>query len=404
MKKNLTIFLTVIISVFIIGIIVYADTNVFPTTLNDWDDGDIIESSWADAIEAKIGVSGSKVTTSLDYRTRINAELQGTASASYGLFSNTLQINGFSSQSYSRFGTNTTTSSFLSGANDLLITGNFEVDGSASFDGGLKGSGLTDCDTATTSKLLWDTTSGKFSCGTDTDTTGTASNSLNFDEFQNPLVLDTAITVASAGNTWNWDGTDFNDFGGASISGNLWLTKGQHIYGDMADTHIELNSTTGTHIGYGSGANHTHFVLTSGVFQWSTDGVGEIMRTTTTGLGIFDASPDVALDVVGAASISSNFEVGGYASASSYFGTAFGGIDCNDAGDQLLWSGGLFTCETLADDDIPDALTIDTGSTLNTLSIGSGVTWTTTGTLTIGDNGDAVNFNTSTWDVTAGIF
>ncbi|MBI2063927.1 MAG: hypothetical protein HYT65_02970, partial [Candidatus Yanofskybacteria bacterium] len=36
------------------------------------------------------------------------------------------------------------------------------------------GSGLTDCDTATTSKLLWDATAGKFSCGTDTDTTGTA--------------------------------------------------------------------------------------------------------------------------------------------------------------------------------------------------------------------------------------
>ena len=92
------------------------------------------------------------------------------------------------------------------------------------------------------------------------------------------------------------------------------------------------------------------------------------------------------------------------ASASLFTGAAFGGIDCNDDTDKLMWSAGLFTCGTLADADIPDALTIDTGSTLNTLSIGSGVTWTTTGTLTIGDGGDAVNFNTSTWDVTAGIF
>lgn len=32
------------------------------------------------------------------------------------------------------------------------------------------GAGLSDCDTATTSKLLWDTTTRMFSCGTDTDT------------------------------------------------------------------------------------------------------------------------------------------------------------------------------------------------------------------------------------------
>ncbi|TSC78813.1 MAG: hypothetical protein G01um101425_972, partial [Candidatus Peregrinibacteria bacterium Gr01-1014_25] len=35
----------------------------------------------------------------------------------------------------------------------------------------VQGAGLTDCDAATTSKLLWDATLGRFSCGTDTDTT-----------------------------------------------------------------------------------------------------------------------------------------------------------------------------------------------------------------------------------------
>ncbi|MBI5156080.1 hypothetical protein HZA45_02270, partial [Candidatus Peregrinibacteria bacterium] len=34
----------------------------------------------------------------------------------------------------------------------------------------LEGAGLTDCDTAGSSKLLWDTTTKRFSCGTDTDT------------------------------------------------------------------------------------------------------------------------------------------------------------------------------------------------------------------------------------------
>ena len=46
--------------------LVYA-ANVFPTTLNDWEDGEVIESSWADAIEDEIGVNGSAVTTSLNY-------------------------------------------------------------------------------------------------------------------------------------------------------------------------------------------------------------------------------------------------------------------------------------------------------------------------------------------------
>lgn len=37
----------------------------------------------------------------------------------------------------------------------------------------IRGSGLSDCDNATTSKLLWDVTAGRFSCGTDTDTNTT---------------------------------------------------------------------------------------------------------------------------------------------------------------------------------------------------------------------------------------
>ncbi len=41
--------------------------NTFPTALNDWDSGEVIESAWADALEAKIGIDSSAVATSLDY-------------------------------------------------------------------------------------------------------------------------------------------------------------------------------------------------------------------------------------------------------------------------------------------------------------------------------------------------
>jgi hypothetical protein len=39
----------------------------FPTTLSSFISGDIATSSWANAIEAKLGIDGSSVTTSLDY-------------------------------------------------------------------------------------------------------------------------------------------------------------------------------------------------------------------------------------------------------------------------------------------------------------------------------------------------
>src|SRR3990167_6170358 len=66
MKKHLKTILVILISVFIIFTFVYA-ANTYPTTLNDWEDGDIIESDWADAIENKLGIDSSAVTTSIDY-------------------------------------------------------------------------------------------------------------------------------------------------------------------------------------------------------------------------------------------------------------------------------------------------------------------------------------------------
>lgn len=61
-------------------------------------------------------------------------EVQGTASASYFLTGNTIQVGGFASVAYSRFGTNTATASAISTTNDLLISGNLEVDLRSYFD------------------------------------------------------------------------------------------------------------------------------------------------------------------------------------------------------------------------------------------------------------------------------
>ncbi len=44
--------------------------NQFPTDLNTWQDGEVIESDWANKIEEKIGKNNSEDTSSLDYRVR----------------------------------------------------------------------------------------------------------------------------------------------------------------------------------------------------------------------------------------------------------------------------------------------------------------------------------------------
>lgn len=71
MKNKL--FLTVILSTLLIGGIIYA-ANTFPVSLNDWEEGDLIEEGWANALEDKIGIDDSNVTTSLDYLVKTHSQ------------------------------------------------------------------------------------------------------------------------------------------------------------------------------------------------------------------------------------------------------------------------------------------------------------------------------------------
>lgn len=62
--------------------------------------------------------------------------------------------------------------------NNVNITTKGTLSGNYLYAGTMSGAGLIDCDTATTSKLLWDATTRRYSCGTDTDTTYTAGQGL----------------------------------------------------------------------------------------------------------------------------------------------------------------------------------------------------------------------------------
>ena len=79
-----------------------------------------------DSVKSRIGVGSSAPATVF--------EVQGTASASYFITENTIQVGGLASVAYSRFGTNATTASAISTTNDLLISGNLEVDLKSYFD------------------------------------------------------------------------------------------------------------------------------------------------------------------------------------------------------------------------------------------------------------------------------
>ncbi|OGN13615.1 MAG: hypothetical protein A3J47_04230 [Candidatus Yanofskybacteria bacterium RIFCSPHIGHO2_02_FULL_43_22] len=79
---------------------------------------------FADSTNRRVGVGGAPQTV---------FEVQGTASASYLMTANSLQVAGVASVAYSRFGTGTTGHS-LAATDDVLFTGLVEFDDNAFFD------------------------------------------------------------------------------------------------------------------------------------------------------------------------------------------------------------------------------------------------------------------------------
>src|SRR3990167_327778 len=92
---------------------------------------------------------------------------------------------------------------------------------------------------------------------------------------------------------------------------------------------------------------------------WADD---EVVDTITASNYLLLAGGTLTGNLIGTNASFSYGEFSVQASASQFNGSAFGGIDCNDATDKLLWSGGLFTCGTLADADIPDTISVIGGT------------------------------------------
>jgi len=200
------------------------------------------------------------------------------------------------------------------------------------------------------------------------------------------------MTLASASNQWNFQGLDVvrisatggftgnltgnastatalaanptdcsaNQFANAiAASGNLTCTA-------IADADIPDTITASNYLLLTGGT------LTGGLFGTTASLSSKLEVGTGDQFTVLGASGNTiiggTLGVTGLAtftnaSVSANFEVKGYASASQYFGAGVNGAgDCNDATDKLMYDvgTGLFSCGTLADADIPDNLTLGT--------------------------------------------
>jgi hypothetical protein len=136
------------------------------------------------------------------------------------------------------------------------LTGNLALSGDASE--GLSGGGLTDCDNATTSKLLWDTTTNKFSCGT--DQTGAGGG----DE----------VSVDSTATT----NPDFQDGGDINFAYNTGVVTATV----KADSVALGTDTTGNYAGSSSEGGAATRATTADKIDSDADGTFEVSHSSTT--------------------------------------------------------------------------------------------------------------------------
>ncbi len=143
------------------------------------------------------------------------------------------------------FGSASDTSLYRSTIDTLQTNSHLVLSGDANQ--GLSGGGLSDCDTAATSKLLWDVTTNKFSCGTDQDSgssaiqNGTSPQTANFNITGNGVI----------GGTLNVSGLStlgsLTVSGVATFNGTLTVNAAATFNGTLTvNGHIITGNASGT--------------------------------------------------------------------------------------------------------------------------------------------------------------
>lgn len=292
-------------------------------------------------------------------------EVQGTSSGSFGLFNGGLQVSGFASAAYSRFGSGTTGHA-LNAADDLLITGDTEIDSQLFLDSsGSVSLNFEISGYASASKWFGGNTA---SAQWTFDLSGT---DLLLGLNSNQFIFKNDVSVSQ----------DFDVLGtgSSSFAGSLDVTKGVHAAGNVTST-LQF-------VSYGTASNSFSGSLN---LAKGLHGVGNV-TTSAQFLSTGAASN----------SFSGSLNLSKGLTANSYQG---GGLSLCTAAQKLRWSAGQFSCTT--DDDVPEsgdfgAITGGTGITFSDPDIS--VNTTELEGLTWGAGGNATNvwtFNLSAGDPT----
>lgn len=183
-------------------------------------------------------------------------------------------------------------SGVISIANNTSASLNFEVIGYAS-SSQFFGAGLTSSCSSASSKLTW--SGGVFGCGVNTSVT---SNSLNFDELQDALVIDANTTVTG--------GLFSLTFDHASISGSFETLATASFWGDLQAANSMWFKSNGL-VFEGSTADVAETTLVPG--NPAADITITLPTTTTVLAGVGIANTWNALQVFANASASGNFEL-----------------------------------------------------------------------------------------------
>ncbi len=160
---------------------------------------------------------------------------------------------------------------------------------------GFAGSGLADCDTAGTSKLLWDVTTERFSCGTDTDTTIADTNTNQLTTFSLTGDSGTPETIAQ-GNTLDIaGGAEITTAVSATDTITINITDNTVDFAELQDT-LDLDASTTLNFG---GSNFIYDLTSTGDFMIRDNGSAAFFVDDSgrIGIGTEDLVSNIELDV-----------------------------------------------------------------------------------------------------------
>jgi len=182
----------------------------------------------------------------------------------------------------------------ISGAT-LHAQDNLSTSGSLSIETSIFGAGLADCDNTTTSKLLWDATTGVFSCGTDTDTTIADTNTNQLTTFNLTGDSGTPEEIGQ-GNTLDIAGGDEIETAvGATDTVTINITDDTVDFTELEDT-LDLDASTTLNFG---GSNFIFDLTSTGDFMVRDNGSAAFFVDDSgrIGIGTEDLVSNIELDV-----------------------------------------------------------------------------------------------------------